>query len=819
MGAREAEGALTVPDGSRLQVPVDWVAHRGSQSLFLSCPVPEPLYTGTRGPGKGLTDDTQVLTDSGWKRAADVTMLDRLVSLDGTYTEILGVYPQPVGKLYRVTFDDGATVECDGPHRWSVRSDSNNLDSCWVVRTTDQLADLLIRSKQRWSTPTMTHPAPGRKWCGLDPYALGLMLGDGTTGSQYATLYSVDDELIEHMTEGYGWARYKYDSSVCARAVAPSAQSDRWKDAVGRHKGASKRVPQALLEADPASRLAVLQGLMDSDGCAATDGGCSFSSISENLARSVQYIARSLGGKASCNFYERNKENDYSWGSGGRWRVRITHCNKFNPFRLERKASRVKEQQGVNRRIVSIDRIKDGRATCFAVDHPSQLFVVQDFVVTHNTVALLLKFAKYTGLGFGPAWRGVIFRETYRQLSDLVAKSKALFYTGFSGVRFVDAPSYVWKWPTGEELLLRNMPTPDAYWDYHGHEYPFVGWEELTNWRTLEAYEMMKACNRSSFISPPGVPEMPRIYASTCNPFGKGHSAVKAYFIDPAPNGEVIVDDQSPQGRVAIKGYLRENTTMLRADPHYEQKLTSITDANRRKAWLDGDWDIEVGSMFDDLWSTDVHVVEPFTIPSDWKIERAFDWGSSKPFSVGWWARATGSPATMADGSERHFARGSYIRIGEWYGWNGEPNKGLRMTAVTIAGGIKQREINMGIAGRVRPGPADSSIWDVEDGKCIATEFESCQIRWERAHKGPGSRKQGWERLRQLLENAQLGDEEEGLFVFSTCSQFRRTFPCLPRDDKDPDDADSEAEDHVADEARYEVLRKPLPPVTESSMF
>lgn len=113
---------------------------------------------------------------------------------------------------------------------------------------------------------------------------------------------------------------------------------------------------------------------------------------------------------------------------------------------------------------------------------------------------------------------------------------------------------------------------------------------------------------------------------------------------------------------------------------------------------------------------------------------------------------------------------------------------------------------------RVDPGPADTSIFDEENGVCIATDMENVGVKWTRANKSPGSRKQGWEKLRSLLTaSMQKPMEDPGLFVFSTCRQFIRTVPVLPRSDRDPDDVDTAAEDHVADEVRYRVLAPPLP--------
>lgn len=414
-----------------------------------------------------------------------------------------------------------------------------------------------------------------------------------------------------------------------------------------------------------------------------------------------------------------------------------------------------------------------------------------------KTQALLMDFAQHTApqAGFGPYWRGVLFRETYKQLDDVVAKSLRLFREVFPRARF-NAGSYTWKWPTGAELLLRHFKSPQDYWNYHGHEYPWIGWEELTNWAASDCYESMFACSRSPQLG------MPRKYRATCNPYGRGHNWVKARFIDPAPRGTIITANRMQ--RMAIHGDVSENTVLLRADPEYLAKLDAISDPNKRAAWRHGSWDITSGGMFDDLWRREVHVLAPFEIPRGWKIDRAFDWGSSKPFSVGWWAESDGTDAKMADGTTRSFPRGTLIRIGEWYGWTGKENEGLRLLAAEVADGILKREAAMGITDRVIPGPADTSIFDIENGNTISGDMAGAGVYWTYADKSPGSRKQGWEAIRGRLQNS-TKREGPGLYTFHTCLQFLRTFVPLPRDEADPDDVDSSVEDHIGDEVRYRV--------------
>ena len=415
-----------------------------------------------------------------------------------------------------------------------------------------------------------------------------------------------------------------------------------------------------------------------------------------------------------------------------------------------------------------------------------------------KTDSLLWSYAKHVGKGYGRRWAGLIFRRKFKDLKDIVSRSKEWFYQTFPGARFLDsASSYYWRFPGGETLAFRQAQNEDDYWDYHGGEYPFLGFEELTTWPNLAFYDSMKSVCRSTDAT------MPRMIRSTSNPWGVGHSVVKARFVDPAPAMHVI-NDQHGQ-RVRIQGFWWENPYLRENDPGYIKMLEALTDENKRKAWHEGDWDIVAGGMFSDVWDARAHVIEPFVIPHGWRIDRALDWGSSAPFSVGWWAESDGTDYFTPDGVARSTVRGDLFRIGEWYGWNGEANQGQRLTADKVAEGVLERDQQW--QGRVRPGPADTSIYDVINGDSIGDAMAARGCHWTRASKGAGSRKAGWERSRTMLENVTEQNGLPGLRIFNTCRNFIRTVPILPRDAKDMDDADTEAEDHIADEMRYRLHR------------
>lgn len=288
-----------------------------------------------------------------------------------------------------------------------------------------------------------------------------------------------------------------------------------------------------------------------------------------------------------------------------------------------------------------------------------------------------------------------------------------------------------------------------------------------------------------------------------------GHTWVKMAFVDMAPPMTLVKQEKKEGGmlRQYIPAKLADNPTLVENDPDYIDRLEGLGNPALVRAMRDGDWDIVAGGMFEDIWSVAKHVLKPFTIPVSWRIDRGFDWGSSKPFAVVWFAESDGTAATMADGTQRNFPRGTLFIISEWYGWNGKPNEGCRMLATEIARGIRKHDQAM--QRTIHPGPADNSIYDVEDGKCMADDMARAPayVRWTRSDKSPGSRRNGWEMIRKLLKQA-LGNELPGLYVFDTCRHTIRTLPALPRKESNQDDVDSESEDHIGDVIRYRCSAK-----------
>jgi hypothetical protein len=426
-----------------------------------------------------------------------------------------------------------------------------------------------------------------------------------------------------------------------------------------------------------------------------------------------------------------------------------------------------------------------------------------------KTLTLIMDFAKEVGKGYGKAWRGILFRQKLGDLDDVVRKIEEWMYQLYPGFRFRKSKAdYSAVWPTGEELLLRHMEDERTYGEYHGHEYPWIGWEELTQWPNDKAYRLMFSCCR-----PPraGVPCRVR---STTNPYGPGHNWVKRRFNLPHSRGKVVrLPGEMP--RVAIHGNLSENFIVLHDVPHYPMQVReAAANPAQAEAWLAGSWDVTSGGMIDDIFDNRIHILPKIpvrAIPHGWTITRAYDHGQSSPFAAGWFLESNGEPINIS-GRLIGNIRGDIILWYEWYGTTGQDNTGVRLPARKIGAGIKDREDDLGIHRRVIAGPADTEIFNKatdRDGRCPADDMEDEGVVWERADKSAGSRKRGWEMLRTALSNAVPNPdgtrEHAGFFVCENCTWWIELCKPMPRDEKDQDEVPATYEDHMADMTRYRL--------------
>ena len=307
----------------------------------------------------------------------------------------------------------------------------------------------------------------------------------------------------------------------------------------------------------------------------------------------------------------------------------------------------------------------------------------------------------------------------------------------------------------------------------------------------------MASCCRSS------VKDIPKRRVSATNPWGAGHSWVKKRFIDPAPRLTPITEsienhitgEQIDFTRVTINCDLKDNKFLIENDPSYIAMLNSITNEAKRKAWIEGDWSIQVGAFFGDCWSND-NIIKPFKIPAHWTKIQSYDFGYAKPFSFGWFA--------VSDGTIDGIPTGALIRYREWYGCvPNEPDTGIRINVDEQAKKVKRLESGERIDIRV----GDPSIWDASRGISVGEQFMRCGITMT---KGDNKRQSGWEYMRKLLKGEEVAENEYKpmLYIFDNCIDTIRTIPVLLHDNRKPEDLDTTQEDHIADEMRYGLMSR-----------
>lgn len=367
---------------------------------------------------------------------------------------------------------------------------------------------------------------------------------------------------------------------------------------------------------------------------------------------------------------------------------------------------------------------------------------------------------------------------------------------------------YTFTFWNGSTVHLCHCQRESDRWNYQGAELHVLLIDELAHF-TATIYKFLRGRVRMVGITvPPNVVgRFPKIVCGS-NPGGPGHNFMKSNWVDRAPPGQIwkAPDIEGGMYRQFVRAMLNDNPSMAEEDPSYTDRLRGLGDPALVRAMLEGSFDIVSGGMFDDVWTPNAHIIDPFEIPQSWYLDRAFDMGSSKPFSVGWFAESDGSRVELADGTYWTFPRGSVFQIGEWYGWNGEPDEGLRLTPPQIAQGIRQRELAVDL--KFRPGPADTAIWDGDDyNKAPIQDFIKLGINWVKADKRPGSRVNGWLRMRSMFRAAtEYPMERPGLFIFSNCTHTIRTLPVATRSKTNAEDIDTAQEDHALDMLRYRIL-------------
>ncbi|MGW3045307.1 helicase-related protein [Kitasatospora sp. NPDC001159] len=354
------------------------------------------LLQGEVGSGKAQPLDALVLTPGGFRAMRDMHVGDLVVTPSGDLAPIEGVFPQGERDVWRLVLSDGSSVECDDEHLWIVATSCawHRGDEPEILTTREIRGDLWKRNgTSKWYLPQATPVDLGQgDEQPLDPYLMGVLLGDGTFRHQLG-FSTADAEILDAVKatvppECVVTQKLSKPYDYLIRLPGPRGGTQRNPvNRVLRELGLwdltshEKFVPEVFKNASVKHRLAVLQGLMDTDGTVGRNGySVSFCSASRSLADDVAWLVRSLGGRARV----RPKQAAFE--------VSVALPDEYPPFRLPRKAEKLTDRLKRNtfrRGIRQIEYVGRKPVQCIRVGHPDAAYVTDNFTVTHNTLVAL----------------------------------------------------------------------------------------------------------------------------------------------------------------------------------------------------------------------------------------------------------------------------------------------------------------------------------------------------------------------------------------------------------------------------------------------
>jgi hypothetical protein len=330
---------------------------------------------------------------------------------------------------------------------------------------------------------------------------------------------------------------------------------------------------------------------------------------------------------------------------------------------------------------------------------------------------------------------------------------------------------------------------------YQGQAFNWIGFDELTQWSSPFAWNYMRSRLRTAKGS--GLKLYQR---ATTNPGGSGHMWVKKTFIDPAPHNTPFWATDYETGEIITwpKGHAKAGEPLFKRrfipatlfdnpylsdDGMYEANLLSLPEHQRRQL-LEGDWTTNEGAAFPEF-NLNKHVIEPFDIPYSWPRFRAADYGYGSYTGVVWFA--------VSPSEQLIVYRELYVS---------------KVTAVDLADMILSIEDESGDS--IRYGVLDSSLWHNrgDTGPSLAEQMIMRGCRWRPSDRSKGSRVAGKNEIHRRLQDDEFTGEPR-LVIFNTCRNIIAQLPSIPLDKNNPEDVDTNAEDHLYDALRYGVMTRP----------
>jgi hypothetical protein len=369
-----------------LNFAIDRADHGKGVALFMDC-----------GTGKALPLTTPILTPTGWTTMREIKIGDFVVGSGGKPTKVLGVYPQGEQEIYRITFSDRTTADCTGDHLWEVTTGNRKKrgQASLILSAVEMLQQGLkiTRGNRKFFIPMVAPIQFRERPITIDPYLLGLLLGDGYLRKGCVSLSTGDSEILNAITQPlfntYGISpkhRGRYDYNLTNQKGKKNGLVGEVKSLglAGTH-AATKFIPDNYIYNSIEIRLALLQGLLDADGSVAATG-VEYTTASPSLAKQVAFLVQSFGGIATTTtrFPKYTYKGEKRTGRMN-YRLYLRFPKGINPFRLSRKEIVSRSKYWPIRAVESIESYDFAPVQCIKVAAPDGLFVINDCILTHNT--------------------------------------------------------------------------------------------------------------------------------------------------------------------------------------------------------------------------------------------------------------------------------------------------------------------------------------------------------------------------------------------------------------------------------------------------
>ena len=666
----------------------------GPQDDFAATGADICIFGGSAGPGKRLDINTPIATPSGWSLMGQLRVGDFVFDETGRPVQVTAAHPIAVAHdCYRVTFDDGSSIDADADHLWqtltaadlsamgrrtdaarakrrSKRSKSGKRRPdlshgkkrlpTGTIKTTLEIAETLTTKRGRTNH---TIPVAGalrlpEAVLPIDPYLLGIWLGDGTSREGAITTADpgVVDEIRRRGSVVNKWPSSKYTHGVAGLTTQIRAHG----------LANNKHIPATYMRASTGQRSDLFCGLMDSDGHATIDGGCEFTGTSRRLVYDARELALTLGykpGPIGEGIATLNRKV-----IGRKFRFTMTPHEPV--FILERKRSRQNTNpRGTTRRryIRSVDKQSPRLMRCIEVDSPGRLFLAgHELIPTHNSWSLVYDPLRWVYL---KRFTGIIFRRLRPQLvggGSVWEESEAMY--PLAGGRGRRGNVLDWRFPSGARVEFQHCQHEADKYSHKSKQYCYIGLDECTDF-TEGQFWYLNSRNRSRCGVRPymrgatnpdpdshirkliawwiGDPECEDCQTGECGLEAHGYpnldrAGVLRWFVriddvlhwanTPGELKEQFShlppDDVLPRSFTFIPALLEHNKILTSEDPTYRATLLSLHSVDKKQLLL-GNWNAraKAGDFFP---TTAIRIVD--AAPANLiEVVRGWDKAATKP--------------------------------------------------------------------------------------------------------------------------------------------------------------------------------------------